>query len=206
MSDLRFGAPPKFQKKIAMEKLLTCFFISITTLIFSQNITYPPVFEALLTEVGIEVFLPLDSKCRDFEPHQNQLEAYDFRIVSRKEKMDIRYTIKPCRQGDIMSHNPHLLTMRAVASVATNEQDYVISALEMSEQELQNDFNADWGMTYFFTPKNDFANTPHCRMLALHKEGKGTAFVFYLFDNVKNEALDTRYFSLQFLKDKVIVD
>jgi hypothetical protein len=191
---------------IAMKKYLTCFFITLAIFAKAQNIDFPADFQALLNEVGIEVFTPLDAKYRDFEPHDNQLENYDFRIVSRKEKMDIRYTIKPSRQGDIMSQNPHLLTMRAVASIATNEQDYAISALEMSEKELQNDFNADWGMTYFFTPKNDFAMTPHCRMIALHKEGKGTVFVFYLFDNVKNEALDKRYFSMQFLKEKVIID
>ncbi|MFT4758067.1 MAG: hypothetical protein ACI9XO_000643 [Paraglaciecola sp.] len=189
-----------------MKKYFIGLFLSLSTFVFAQNITYPAAFQDLLTEVSIEIFTPFDSKYRDFEPHNNQLEKYDFRIVSRKEKLDIRYAVKPCRKGDIMSHNPHLLTMRAVASVATNEQDYVISALEMSKEKLQNDFNADWGMTYFFTPKNDFARTPHCRMIALHKEGKGTAFVFYLFDNVKNEALNRRYFSMQFLKEKISID
>lgn len=178
----------------------------LATTAFGQTINYPEHFNTLLNQVGIDVFEPLEANYQDFEPHENQLEKYDFRMVSRKEKLEIRYTIKPYLEDDFMSQNPHLLTMRAVSSIATNEQNYVISALEMNPLELQNDFHADWGMTYFFTPKASFATTPHCRMIALYREGKGTAFIYYLFDNPKNEALDRRYFSLQFLKETVIVD
>lgn len=195
-----------FSEAIIMKKYFTILFIGLTTTIFAQKISYPTHFKTLLTQVGIDVFEPTEAKYRDFTPHKNSLEKYDFRMVSRKEKLEIRYSIKPYLEHDFMSQNPHLLTMRAVSSIATNEQDYVITALEMSPLELQNNFNADWGMTYFFTPKKDFANTPYCRMVALYKEGKGTAFVFYLFDDVKNEALDNRYFSLQFLKETVILD
>ena len=189
-----------------MKQFFTILYMTWASVAMSQSIVFPPHFEQLLTAAGIDFFEPADAPYRDLKPHKNRLEKYDFGIVSKEEKLEIRYSIKPYKTDEFLSQNPHLLTMRAVASIATNEEDYIISALEMGQQALQNDFNADWGMTYFFTPKKEFSRLPHCRMIALYKEGKGTAFVFYLFDDANNEALDTRYFALRFLKDTVVID
>ena len=59
------------------------------------------------------------------------------------------------------------------------------------------DFNADWGKVFFFTPKPGFTRKSHCRLLALHKEGKGTAYIFFLFEE-PDEVLDHRFLALRF--------
>ena len=185
--------------------LFSCFYF-LAPVIFAQEIDFPDQFKDLLNQVSIDFYEPVEAKYQDFKVKENDFGRYDFRMASRKEKLEIRYSITPFDVDDFMSQNPHLLTMRAISSIATNDQEYIISATQMSEQVLQSDFNADWGMTYFFTPKTGFSNSPHCRMIALYKEGKGTVFIYYLFDDPGNEALDTRYFALRFLKDKVILD
>jgi hypothetical protein len=53
-------------------------------------------------------------------------------------------------------------------------------------------------MTYFFRPKPEFATQPGCKMLALCKEGQGTVFVFFLFDDPGNTALDRREVAVRF--------
>ena len=168
---------------------------------FAQRIEVPNSFRQILKQAGISFIVPVESGYKDFEPHLNQYKQYDFGLQSKKEKLEIRYAITPYDEKDVMRMNPHLLTMQAVASIASNEDDYIITAIEMAEHDAKHDFNADWGMIYFFIPKDAFSMKPHCRMIALHKEEKGTAFVFYLFKNTDNEALDKRYFALEFQDD-----
>ena len=179
---------------------------AVNATLAGQTINYPIAFQQLLTEVEIDFFEPVEARYKDVEIKPNDYQAYDLRLYSRKEKLEIRYAIKPYSEADIMSQNPHLLTMRAVSSIATNDEAYIITALEMSPTDLAMDFNADWGMTYFFTPKGDFSEAPHCRLIALYKEGKGTAFAIYLFEDPSNEALDTRYQAFRFKKERVIID
>jgi len=59
-------------------------------------------------------------------------------------------------------------------------------------EDLEDLYHADWGMMHFFKPKAGFSRYEHCKMLTLYKEEVGTIFVLYLFDNVRNEALEKR--------------
>lgn len=189
-----------------MKSLLILFSLALPIFLSAQNIAYPKNFKKLLKAANIDFFEPLESRYKDFAIQKNDLARYDFCMASRKEKMEIRYSIIPWSEENFMSQNPHLLIMRTVSSIATNEQEYIITATQMNKFDLQNDFNADWGMTYFFRPKEAFSSQPHCRVIGLHKEGKGTAIIYYLFDDVKNEALNTRYYALRFLKETIIID
>ena len=171
----------------------------ITTTAISQKIDYPTDFLQLLKKTNVEFFEPLDAGYRDFEPVENEFQNVHFAIHSRKEDLDIRYYIVPWDEHNPSTTNPHLRTFAALTNVATNADEAIISAIQPTKEMMQKDFNADWGMTYFFTPKKRFSDKPHCRMLALCKEGQGTVFVFYLFDDTGNEALDTRYLALRFM-------
>ncbi len=165
----------------------------------AQKISYPSQFQQLLTQAGLEFFEPLEAGYRDIEPLKNDFQHCQFAIRSRKEGLQIRYFILPWNDDDPTTTNPHLVTFRAITSIAINEDEAVISAIQPTKETLLKDFNADWGMIYFFQPKPGFSDKPSCRMVALCKEGQGTAFIFYLFDDPANEALDTRYLALRFL-------
>ena len=183
-----------------MKKLFPLFyFIFITTFLFSQKIEYPPLFYNLLEKVEAEYFEPVDAGYRDYEPHKNKYLNSHFAIRSNKEKMDIRYFIIPWNDDNPNASNPNIRTFTTLTNVATNSDDAIISAIQPTKESLLKEFNADWGMTYFFQPKDIFSDREHCRMIALCKEGKGTVFIFYLFDDVNNEALDTRYLAFRFL-------
>lgn len=165
----------------------------------AQKIHFPPHFQQLLDQTGIEFFEPLDAGYREVDTVENDYQNCQFAIRSRWEDLQIRYFILPWNEADPSTTNPHLATFRALTSVAVNSDEAVISAIQPEREKLRNDFNADWGIVYFFQPKTGFSELPACRMVSLCKEGKGTVFIFYLFDDPANEALDTRYIALRFL-------
>ena len=172
----------------------------VCTSSFAQKIAYPSHFHALLDSVGVEFYEPTDAGYRDYEPLENRWQPCHFAIRSRREKMDIRYYIEPWNDDIPMSSQPNLNTFRTLTMVAsTDDETAMISGMQPTKKSLLEEFNADWGMTYFFKPKSEFSEMPHCRMMSLCKEGKGTIFIFYLFDDVNNEALDLRKYALRFL-------
>jgi hypothetical protein len=147
----------------------------------------------------LELFEPLEAGYKSLNPEPNPFQDYDFAIRSSKEKMEIRYVIMPWVEDSLTSELPNVLTFRTVTNVASNTENLLISAIKPPDEQLLKDFNADWGMIYFFVPKPRFANWPYCRMLSLYKKEKGTVLIFFLFDDPGNQALDYRYLALRFL-------
>jgi hypothetical protein len=166
-----------------------------------QKIDYPPLFTQLLAETSIEFFEPIDAGYRSINLPPNEFQNCQFAIRSNKEDLEIRYFIMPWDEDNPLSLNPHVATFRALTNIATNADEAVISAIRPGREDLLEDFNAGWGMVYFFRPKPAFSNQPMCRMLALYKEGRGTVFVFYLFKDPGNVALDRRYRTLRFSEE-----
>lgn len=174
-------------------------FLFFTSPLLAQKIEYPPQFLQLLDSVGIEFYEPLEAGYRDYEPLENRWQPCHFAMRSRKEKLDIRYYIEPWNDESSMASLPNVNTFRTLTMVASTDGETAsISGIQPTKQSLLDEFNADWGMTYFFKPKTEFSEKPHCRMMALCKEGQGTIFVFFLFDDVENEALDVRKYALKF--------
>ena len=68
----------------------------------------------------------------------------------------------------------------------------------MKTQQLQEEFNADWGAIAFFQPKKEFSTKEHCKMVAIHAEGKGNVYIFYLFDDPQTD-LEELFATLRFL-------
>jgi hypothetical protein len=168
---------------------------------FAQNIERPDRFAQLLQQAGVEFFEPLDAGYKDYEPFENQYLNCQYAIRSRNENLEIRYHVLPWNEKDYMASAPNIATFLTLTQVATNADDAIISALRPDGQSLLRDFNADWGMTYIFTPKPAFADSPLCKMVALCKEGQGTVFVFFLFDDPGNEAIDRREMAVRFREE-----
>ena len=154
-------------------------------------------FMAELEHSGIEFISPVEGRYKAKAAHRNPYLDYQFAIRSRKEKIEIRYFIDPQDRDDLMSASPHAAVMRMVLSLATNDQDAIISNLSIGEKTLREDFNADWGKMAIFQPKHAFSEYTHCKMLALFKENAGMAYIFFLFDKNSRE-VDNRFVALRF--------
>ena len=155
-------------------------------------------FTQLLEQAGLEIFEPLDAGYRSIQPLENDYLNCQYAINSNQGHLEIRCYVLPWNDANTSTTAPHVATFQVLTSVATNADEAVISAIQPTKSDLLRDFNADWGMTYFFRPKPAFSNEPACKMLALSKEGHGTVFVFYLFNDPGNETLDRRELAVRF--------
>ncbi len=166
--------------------------------LFSQKMEHSNFFNQLLEQTGLEVFDPLDAGYRSFELWENEYLNCQYAINSRREDLEIRYYVVPWDEADVNTTAPNVTTFRVLTTVATNSDDAVISGIQPTKDFLLRNFNADWGMTYFFTPKPAFSDEPACKLMALSKEGKGTVFIFFLFNDPGNTALDLREAAVKF--------
>lgn len=166
--------------------------------LFSQKMEHPNLFTQLLDKSGLEVLDPLDAGYRSFELWENEYLNCQYAINSRREGLEIRYYIVPWNEADANTTAPNVTTFRVLTNVATNADNSVISGIQPTKDFLLQNFNADWGMTYFFTPKPAFSEEPACKLMALSKEGKGTVFIFFLFHDPGNTALDMREAAVRF--------
>lgn len=163
----------------------------------SAQVELTPRFEALLEQAGLEFITPVEARYRPARMERNPFQRCDYAMRSRMERLEVRYIVKPYDAAAPLSGFPQVEAFRLAAHLATNDEGYVISERELDPAALAKDFNADWGRQYFFHPKPHFADTRHCELLVLHKAGRGTAFVLFLFDEPSRE-LGNRFYALRF--------
>jgi len=176
--------------------LLTCL---LTTL--SAQPELPPAFRQKLERTGLELLWPTEARYREGYVPREPFEHYDFVMYSAREGLEIRYAIHPWDDADPATQAPQLLAMRAAATVATNDEAWFITMRPLDQQELEL-FRADGGVVYFFRPKEQFSGRKHCRLLVIYREGKGTALVYWLFDEADNPAIDLRFLALRFVPEE----
>lgn len=181
--------------KIYLVPLLFFFF---ATYLFGQKIEINDTFQAKLDKVQVDFFVPVEIDYKDVfvKKEAEKFQTYDFAIRSRKEKLEIRYLIHPTEDNDLAFLPPAANFMRILTHLASNDEEHLIAVHSMSSENLKN-FGADWGKEAVFTPKAIFSEEKHCKMLMLHKEGRGNIYIFFLFDEA-SEVLDQRYYALKF--------
>ncbi len=184
--------------KIVCLLLLCC----LCTVVAKGQVECPADFKRLLQGAQIDFFEPVEGAYKGIALPRHHFQPCDFAIRSRKEQLEIRYLIVPFQNeaSNPVAQAPHVHCMRLVSHLASNDEQAVITILSIDEAELRETFNADWGKLFFFQPKPGFSERSHCKLLALHAEGKGTALVFFLFDQPSKE-LDNRHVALRFLDD-----
>ena len=161
------------------------------------QVRLPESFLSQLEDASLEFITPVEGRYKPRTPHRNPYLDYQFAMRSRKEKIEIRYFIDPLKENSLVSAAPHAAVMRMILSLATNNQDALISNLNLGNTILREDFNADWGKMAIFQPKGAFSDRTYCKMLALFKENIGMAYIFFLFDKNSRE-LDNRLVALRF--------
>lgn len=162
----------------------------------SAQIDYSTSFQQKLEDANLQFIEPIEGKYKDIPVFINEYCNFDLAIKSKKEKIEIRYAIKTDTNSNGFDV-PHIRIMQLLSNVATNNQKPVVAIHRVPDSEIRQDYNADWAAIAYFTPKLKFAYKDHCKLLALHKEGVATVFVFFLFDKPTDE-LDKMSSSIRF--------
>ncbi len=149
-------------------------------------------FSYLLEEAGLDYLAPADAGYREINTAKNSFRPSDYALYSRHEKMEIRFLIEPVRDTENIV-NPQMRSVALITHLASNDEEAAIAVHHFPGAP----FHADWAKAFFFRPKQVFGEWRHCKMLALYKEGRGMAFVFYFF-NEADKMLEDREVMLQF--------
>lgn len=168
--------------------------LAILPLLLPAQPELPAGFEQLLSAAGLAFVYPLDSDYRLRNPEENDYFQDQLRLYSRREKIEMRFAIQPETEN---SWPPHVAAGRLAIHLASNHEEAQISVHRLGEEEAAF-YRADWVKMYTFPPKPSFAPFDHCRLLALYREGRGTAFICYLFDDPPPAVLDARLHALYF--------
>ena len=162
------------------------FFLLILNTAFTQ-INYSDSFAQKLEDGQLVFVSPVEGKYKDLLVEKNDFFNYDLAIKSRKENLEIRYAIQTLRIDNPIHQVPQTTAIQAISNVATNSQETVITVHNIKQTDLENQFNAEWGTVAYFTPKAQFSNKKHCKMILLHSEGKANVYIFFLFDKPSEE-------------------
>jgi len=172
------------------------YFLCATPVI--AQLEYTPQFTTLLDNAELIISQPLENQYKKKAIKKNDLFDYHYAIKKKKGDLEIRYAIEPwSTKSDAINSVPHVTTINLATTLASNDDDSVISYHILSDTNLKEHYNADWGLVAYFKPKQNFSDKRHCKMLTLFSEGKGKVNIFYLFDEVTEE-LENQKFSIMF--------
>jgi len=183
---------------MAIRYFVTFLFFLNSALLSAQEIKFSQEFLTLRDKIGIDIFTPTESSFKSIKVSKNPYQSYQAAVRSRRNNLEMRYAFIPYNLEKTTTTMPHLQVTRSVASAAINDEDAIIAFHEISQRDLEM-FGADWGQMVIFRPKEGFSEMPFCKMLTLFKEDRGTASVFYLFEDANNPLIDDLYFSIEFL-------
>jgi len=161
---------------------------------------YSPAFAKKLLEMNAEIMPPLDGGYRKIRTSGSWIQDCDWAIRSKREKLEIRYLVTPLETGGPGMQHPDLAAHRLAMHLCSNDDDAMISGRDLTEHEVKNIYNADWGRIYIFPPKLGFAPHAYCKMVALQREEEGLVYIFNLFDT-PSPAIDSRMYTFSFEKE-----
>jgi|GEM_PF-4188112 len=77
---------------------------------------------------------------------------------------------------------PHVEVSAKVATLASNDQDYVIEMVGPSSEE-RDLLNADWAAYSYFVPKKGTGRFKYGKLTAIFREGIGLVYIYYLYND-----------------------
>lgn len=172
--------------------LFSLFFSLWNLLTVDAQLNHWVEFQTQLETYGLQLSVPVENQYKAIK-NKSQLRTCDYAVSKRNGDLEIRFIIIP---SDSIFF-PHMNAMSLITTLATNEQETVISLLSVGANNLDESYKADWGLQAYFTPKSSFSEKQHCKLLALYKEEKAMAYLLYLFDEPTEELEQQRYI-LQF--------
>lgn len=175
---------------------LLSFYLSCITLPALAQLEYPNDFQSVLEKADISYTAPLENSYKNVRIQENDLQKYSFAIKAKKENIEIRYAIE-LLDTNAYFNPPQIRCFSRATSVASNDDESVVTVHNISDIDLKDNFNADWGAIMYFKPKLQFSTKKHCKMLALYTEGRAVVYVYFLF-NEPTEELDNQFYSIRF--------
>jgi hypothetical protein len=147
--------------------------------------------------MDIRFTAPLDSDYRETLDRENDYLRSHYAIRSRREKMELRFHLRPERPDDRYYQLPHLAATTLAMNLGSNDEDAVTAVHRFSDDELRF-YGADWARMYTFRPKRSYGNGfGQAQLIALYREGRGLAYTVLLFDEAP-ATLEGRQLSLRF--------
>ncbi|MEM7106297.1 MAG: hypothetical protein AAF502_24420 [Bacteroidota bacterium] len=137
--------------------------------------------KATLEKMQLDYLQPVESFYRSLPIKKNIFLDYQMAVTAPDVNLEIRYAFRPIGSHSFDSY-PNVHSMSAVSSVATNNQDEEMILRVLEDDVAAEAYNADWAAIVDFVPKFQFSELPNGRMLALYAEGKGSVFIFFLYD------------------------
>jgi len=117
-------------------------------------------------------------------------------LYSKAEKLEIRFHLRPAREGDRMADLPNLRAHTTAMNLGSNDEDAVTTVHSFDEEELSA-LNADWMRMYTFRPKTSYSSRVHAQLVAIYRKDRGTAYIILLFDDVP-PTIEDRQLALSF--------
>jgi hypothetical protein len=177
-----------------MKKYILILTVWLPMLLFSQDSLPKSIIEKL-QRAKAEFKVSENYKTTDII-NNNQM-SYDFAIINKEKKVEIRYTIRPMDSLIIQKkNNPtsimvdlNIMSKANFFAIAHNISDgiYKTQPINYDTTSSKKDYNANWGMMILVQPARQFANNyQNCFFVALHKNDIGDLYIFYLFEDVKD--------------------
>ena len=182
--------------------LLPVLFLLLFSLNAVGQVVLPDSVKNKIAQLNGEILLPLDAEYRNTSFFNNEKEdepQWDVILSDRKHKREIRYMFLPDTSS---SHFPPDITVyRLVLHICKNEENSVVTARELSEDELFDWYQCDSGKIYQFPPKIALGYYAYCRLIAIHREGRGKVVICLLY-NDPQDLQEGHTYSFRFLDDK----
>lgn len=165
--------------------IILTFLLVFLSYILTGQVNLPEPVIAKITQLNGEILLPIDA---DFKLRSSFIEEpepqWDLIISDKQHKREIRYLFLPDTSS---SHFPPDMTVyRLVLHICKNEENSVVTARELSEDELFDWYQCDSGKIYQFPPKLTLGYYTYCRLIAIHREGRGKVVICMLYNDPQN--------------------
>lgn len=119
---------------------------------------------------------------------------YQYAIVHTKSNFEVRIFIKPFKGlfNEVSNFNPNKFSYNFLAIMSLEASGNVLPNIPQIDlfpkDAVKEEFNADWGATTAFVPNSDFGKGFNfCSLNCLRLDNVCEVYVFYMFDDVKNQ-------------------
>jgi hypothetical protein len=195
---------------------IACLFVALIAFVFfSSSVATSPLpqnFTDLLDRAGL-VFQSPDSLVSTPVIYSHAC-SYEYAVKYPHKNFEVRYAIRPSdnlwkeyelnkksiKKGDIET-NPDSTFLSAFETIILNTSGSLPKITEFDKASVKSEFNADWGGTVAFQPRQEFSQKyKYCMIIALHKSHQGDAYIFFLSDSTEgfNELMAPAFHSLRF--------
>jgi len=164
-----------------MKYYLIIFGLVISTSLSSQN-EAELSFTQLLQSSRAYFSEPLEAFFKKDKVKDNPVIQFDHALKGRKDPVDIRYKIIPLHKDHPEAFVPQIKISTIAVNMASNDETENDMVFHQLDEASLKPYNADYGLTVFFQPKDSISYKAHCKATFLYSQSKGLICTFLFFD------------------------